>query len=112
MSTQAPPSTRKGTTDLMFLLAGLSALGGLACGVAFAVRTGGGVECGGLGQCSPGHPYLLIAVIVIVTGLVQAAVLSALGLIARSVGEMHAAQLGITAPDLQPRQPGGETQGL
>jgi hypothetical protein len=86
------PSTRVGTTRFMFILAVASGLGGPIAGTVCMVHT---TEpgCEGWVGCGTNHSLIGSGVLCIVIGLSFAAVFGALGLIARTVGEMQAAGL-------------------
>lgn len=86
------PSTRFGTTRVMFALAWGSAVGGPIAGIVFMVHTAS-PGCEGWVGCGTNHPLIGVGVACMVLGLLACAIFGALGYIARSVGEMHAAQL-------------------
>lgn len=83
------PSTRSGTTRLMFVLAALSGLGGPIAGLVFLVHTSV-PGCDGWVGCGTNHSLAGVGTLCIIVGLLLAAVFGALGLIARSVGEIQA----------------------
>jgi hypothetical protein len=90
MTRQTVASTRAGTTRLMLVLAFLCVLGGPIAGVVCMVHTAA-PGCAGWVSCGTNHPLIGVGVACFVAGLLFAAAFAALGLIARSVGEMQAA---------------------
>lgn len=93
----ARPSTRVGTTRMMLALAWVSAVGGPIAGIVLIVHTAS-PGCQGWVGCGTNHPLIGVGVACMVLGLLACAIFGALGYIARSVGEMHAAQLlGLSA---------------
>lgn len=102
-ATSHTPSTRAGTTGLMFALAVLTALGGLIAGVVCMIHTSS-PGCEGWVGCGTDHPLMGVGVLCIVLAFLLAAGFGALGLIARSVGEMQAASLTSVHPN-EPRYP-------
>lgn len=91
-SAPRPPSTRVGTTRSMFVLAALCGLGGPVAGLALVIHTSA-PGCDGWVGCGTNHSLVGVGVLCIIVGLLLAAVFAALGLIARSVGEMQAASM-------------------
>lgn len=90
------PSTREGTTETMFWLAALTLAGGLLGGMICLTH-----------KVGESHPLAGWGIGVAAAAIVQGSVLIAIGLIARTVGEMQAAQLALTdSPPAAPSHKG------